>query len=58
MFNKVLACLISVFIQTTEILLWQDVPENLLIPETKVVFTFGNVEAEYEMSISFAVTME
>ena len=40
MFNKVLACLISVFIYTTEILLWQDVPENLLLPETKVVFTF------------------
>lgn len=40
MFNKVLACLISVFIYTTEILLWQDVPENLLILETKVVFTF------------------
>ena len=58
MFNKVLACLISVFIQTTEILLWQDVPENLLIPETKVVFTFGSLDGEYEISVSFAITME
>ena len=58
MFNKVLACLISVFIYTTEILLWQDVPENLLIPETKVVFTFGSLDGEYEISVSFAITME
>ena len=58
MFNKVLACLISVFIYTTEILLWQDVPENLLLPETKVVFTFGSLDGEYEISVSFAITME
>ena len=58
MFNKVLACLILVFIYTTEILLWQDVPENLLIPETKVVFTFGSLDGEYEISVSFAITME
>ena len=58
MFNKVLACLILVFIYTTEILLWQDVPENLLIPETSVVFTFGSLDGEYEISVSLPVTME
>jgi hypothetical protein len=39
-------------------LLWQDVPENLLIPETKVVFTFGSLDGEYEISVSLPVTME
>ncbi len=32
--------------------------KHLLIPETSVVFTFGSLDGEYEISVSLPVTME